>query len=79
MAAAMQAAQSSVVPVAPQGSSQAGPIAGISLLNWSMSKLTKLCSGSLSVLSAAVSVSVNSVLSLSTSVLRLLARAGGVS
>ena len=63
MAVAMQAAQSPVVPVAPQGSSQAGPNAGISLFNWSMMKLifeTKLCPGSLSVLSAAVSVSVNS-------------------
>ena len=82
MAVAMQATQAPVVPVGPQGSSQAAnprPIAGIIVFNWPMRKLKieiKHCPGSLSVVSTAVSVSVDSVLSLSE---LLLARAGGVS
>ena len=80
MAVAMQATQAPVVPVGPQGSSQAAnpsPIAGMIVFNWPMRKLKieiKHCPGSLSVLSTAVSV--DSVLSLSE---LLLARAGGVS
>ena len=90
MAVAMQATQAPVVPVAPQGSSQAAnprPIAGIKTLICEMAKFTmetiqvRASPPSVTAVSpvvvSSVSVSVVSVVSVSVSV--VLARAGGVS